>query len=176
MKRVAAALLSLAVLAGLAAVAGYPVFVEPQVDKPRPADAILVVGGDAPQTRYREGLALARQGFAPHLLLSNPAGQVDEYCGSDGPGFSVECFAPDPGTTQGEARELGRLARERGWQTVIVVTYKPHVSRARYVMSQCFSGELVMVGVPTRLSVPYWAWMYVYQGAGFVKAFVQRGC
>ncbi|CAJ1497429.1 YdcF family protein [[Mycobacterium] burgundiense] len=176
MRRVAAALLSLAVLVGAVAAAGYPVFVAPQVDKPRPADAILVVGGDAPQTRYRAGLALARQGYAPHLVLSNPAGQVDQYCDSDGPGFSVECFEPVPPSTQGEARELGRLASERGWRTVIVVTYTPHVSRARYIMSQCFDGELVMVGVPTRLSVPYWAWMYVYQGAGFVKALAQRGC
>ncbi len=176
MKRWAATLLAVVLLSVVVVVAGFPVFVQPRVDTPRAADAILVVGGDAPEARYLYGLELAHRGWAPHLVLSNPGGQVDQYCAEAGSDFTVECFQPDPPTTRGEARELGRLAAERGWQTVMVVTYTPHVSRARYLMERCFDGEVVMVGVPVDLSVPYWAWMYAYQGAGFVKAFVQRGC
>lgn len=164
------------VLVVLAAVAGYPVYVRPQIDAVRPADAIFVVGGEAPLARYYYGLGLARDGWAPHLVLSDPAGALSDRCQDDEPGFTVECFVPDPTTTFGEARYLGRVASERGWRTVIVVTYAPHVSRARYIMHKCFDGQLIMTAAPTRLSVPYWAWLYVYQTAGYVKALFQRGC
>ncbi|CAJ1580298.1 YdcF family protein [[Mycobacterium] wendilense] len=176
MRRAAVTLLAVLLLAVVVVVGGYPVFVDPRADTPRPADAIFVVGGDAPEGRYLHGLELAHRGYAPTLVLSNPAGQVDEFCDEQGRDFTVECFTPDPPSTQGEARELGRLAAERGWQAVIVVTYTPHVSRARYLMERCFAGDLLMAEVPVQLSVPYWGWMYIYQGAGFAKALVQRGC
>ena len=173
MRRIAVALLAAVVVAGLA---GVPVFVRPQVDPPRTADAILVVGGDAPAPRVQRGFELARAGFARHVVLSNPGGQVARHCATRDPAFSVECFDPDPRSTRGEARELGRLAAERHWRTVIVVTYTPHISRARYIMGKCFDGDLVMDAVPVDLSVPYWAWMYLYQGAGFAKAVLLSGC
>lgn len=168
--------LGAALVVGAVAAAGYPVYVEPKVDKPRAADAILVVGGDAPEPRFRRGLELARQGLAPHLVLSNPGGQVQHHCNDDIAGVAVECFDPEPRSTLGEARKLGRLAAERNWRTVMVVTYTPHISRARYIMQSCFDGELVMVEVPIRLPVTSWAWMYLYQSAGYVKAFLGPGC
>lgn len=176
MRRLRAGMLVLLAAAVLTGAAGYPVYVRPQVDDLRPADAILVVGGDAPQGRYRHGLELARQGWAPLLVLSNPGGQMDRHCAGSEPGVRIECFEPQPRTTRGEARALRRMANERGWRTVIVVTYPPHVSRARYIMGRCFDGELVMTAAPTRLSPAGWAWMYLYQSAGFAKAFAERGC
>lgn len=170
---IAVALLLVGVVAG---VAGYPVYVRPRVDPLRKADAILVVGGAAPQQRYRYGFELARQGWAPHLVLSNPDGQVGAACATRDPRFTVECFDPHPPTTLGEARELHRLAHERHWRTVIVVTYTPHVSRARYIVEKCFDGELIMAASPVRLSVLDWAWMYVYQTAGYLKSVLQGGC
>lgn len=102
---------------------------------------------------------------------------MQQHCDdADIPGVTVECFDPTPRTTLGEARELRRLATERHWRTVIVVTYTPHISRARYIMGSCFDGDLVMVEVPVRLSAAYWAWMYVYQTAGYVKAWLGPGC
>jgi uncharacterized SAM-binding protein YcdF (DUF218 family) len=173
LRRLVAVLLALVVVV---AVAGYPVFVSPTVDSPRSVDAILVVGGDGPTGRVRHGFELARQGFAPLVVLSSPGGQVSSYCSVEDPAFTVECFDPSPRSTLGEGRELERLARERGWRSVIVVTYPPHVSRARYIMSRCFDGELIMSAAPLRLSVPEWAWMYVYQSAGYAKAFLHQGC
>ena len=56
------------------------------------------------------------------------------------------------------------------------MTYTPHVSRARYIVEKCFDGELIMAASPVRLSVLDWAWMYVYQTAGYVKSVLQGGC
>lgn len=172
----------MAPLAALVAfgVAGYPVYVRPQVDAVRKADAILVLGGSSSGMRYRYGLDLARQGLAPVLVLSNPYGSEEPFvnglCKTPQEDLHIECFVPDPTTTLGEGRELRRLASERGWGTVIVVTSVPHISRARYIIGKCFDGELIMAASPTRLGPVGWTWMYLYQTAGYLKAVLQSGC
>jgi uncharacterized SAM-binding protein YcdF (DUF218 family) len=162
------------------AVAGYPVYVRPQVDTPRPADAILVLGGTASAQRYLKGLELAQHGEAPNLVLSNPYRPADPIldglCSRPQREFRVQCFGPDPTTTLGEGRELHRLAAENGWRTVIVVTSTSHISRARYIVGKCFDGALVMVATPSRLSLFGWAWIYAYHSAGYVKSWLQGDC
>jgi hypothetical protein len=68
------------------------------------------------------------------------------------------------------------LAQQHGWRTVIVVTFLPHISRARFILEQCFTGDLVMVPSPADISVPAWAFQYVYQTAGYLRAVAQPGC
>jgi uncharacterized SAM-binding protein YcdF (DUF218 family) len=124
--------------------AGLPVYVGPQIDPLRRADAIFVLGGNGYQ-RYPYALELALQGLAPRVVMSNPAGDRDiwltDLCEQQRYKFPVSCFEPEPATTVGEARELRRLAIEQGWRTVIVVTFRPHISRARYILQQCFDGQ-----------------------------------
>jgi hypothetical protein len=163
----------------LVVLAGLPIYVRPQVDPLRRADAILVLGGPD-HSRYDFGRALVADGWAPTMVISNPDGPHDRwltrYCAVPKPGFTLICFSPDPATTKGEGRELRRLAAENGWRTVIVVTLLPHISRSRLILQRCFDGELVMAAIPTRLSAPEWAFHYVYQSAGYVRAVVQPGC
>jgi uncharacterized SAM-binding protein YcdF (DUF218 family) len=163
----------------VAAAAGVPVYVRPQTDQLRHADAILVLSGPY-HRRYPFGFELAEQGWAPNLVISNPSGGYDrslvDYCAAPHPTFAVHCFVPDPTTTRGEARELRRLAAQYGWRTVIVVTFQPHVSRARFILSRCFDGDLVMVASPAPISGPRWAYEYLYQTAGYVRAALQPGC
>jgi uncharacterized SAM-binding protein YcdF (DUF218 family) len=171
---------TLVVVAALVGVAGFRVYVRPQVDPPRQADAILVLGGTASAQRYLRGLELAQQGVAPNLVLSNPYRPADPVldglCARPQSGFTLRCFAPEPTTTLGEGRELRRLADEHGWRTVIVVTSTSHVSRARYIIGKCFDGELILQASPTRLSPWEWAWAYTYQSAGYVKSWIQGAC
>jgi uncharacterized SAM-binding protein YcdF (DUF218 family) len=174
--RVARAVIAVAMLSLLAVLAGYPVYVRPQVDTLRKADAILVVGGADPAPRYEYAFDLARQGWAPQLVVSDPDREMTKPCAAKYAGFTVECFVPDPRTTLGEARELRRLASENHWRTVIVVAYPPHISRARYIMAKCYGGALIMSAAPTDLSVPQWAWMYVYQSAGYLKSAIGGAC
>jgi hypothetical protein len=175
--RIASVSLCLALIA--AVVAGVPVYVRPQIDSLRHADAILILGGPDYE-RYRYGLDLGTQGWAPNVVVSNPHGADDQwltrFCATPQTRFGLHCFTPDPPTTKGEGRELRRLASQHGWRTVIVVTLRPHISRARFILEQCFDGDLVMVAIPVRLSVPIWAFQYVYQTAGYARALVQPGC
>ena len=160
-------------------VGGLPVYVRPQIDPLRHADAIFVLGGVG-DLRYTFGLELGSQGWAPNLVVSNPRGKDDPwlttYCASRHAGFDLKCFAPDPPTTRGEGRELARLAAQHGWRTVIVVTFPPQISRARFILERCFDGDLVMVASPDRLSAPRWAFEYLYQTAGYARAVLQPGC
>ncbi|QDP81432.1 YdcF family protein [Nocardia otitidiscaviarum] len=177
-RRAVATLVVLVALVVGIGVAGVPVFVHPQVDPLRPADAIVVLGGTAYE-RFDLGLRLARQGYAPELVISRSTGiddhVMDRYC--DGTfDFRVSCFVPDPWTTQGEAQEIARRADTGHWRHIIVITYTPHVSRARYIVGKCFRDELTMVASPADSGPLFWAWMYVRQSAGYVRAFLQPGC
>lgn len=162
----------------VAAVAGWPVFVRPQLDPLRPADAIVVLGG-TPYERFDLGIELARQRWAPQVLIAASTGlddpRMDRYCRTGYP-FRVVCFEPRPWTTRGEAQEIRRRAATAGWRHIIVVTFTPHISRARYIVSRCFDGELTMVASPSRTDPLYQAWMYVRQSAGYLKAFTEAGC
>jgi hypothetical protein len=169
----------LLVLVLAVALAGVPVYVRPQIDPLRHADAILILGGYE-YDRYGAGLGLAGEGWARALAVSNPNGPRDpwltEYCAEPQKQFELYCFIPDPLTTAGEARQLRRLAAEHGWRTVIVVTFPPQISRARFIMEQCFDGDLIMFASPPRPSLARWVYEYAYQSVGYVKAALQPAC
>jgi hypothetical protein len=162
-----------------AVIGGLPVYVRPQIDPLRHADAILILGGTG-RSRYTFGLDLASEGWAPKVVVSDPYWPdetwLTDYCAVPHPGLDLLCFFPDPPTTTGEARELRRLAAQYGWRTVIVVTFRPHISRARFILEQCFDGDLVMVASPAHISLPSWAFEYVYQTAGYLREVLQPGC
>ena len=162
-----------------AVIGGLPVYVRPQIDPLRHADAILILGGEG-YSRYLVGIDLGLKGWARTVVVSNPHGPDDpwltKYCATSHPGVGLRCFVPDPDTTKGEGRELRRLAAQYGWRTVIVVTFRPHISRARFILEQCFDGDLVMVASPTHISVARWAFEYVYQTVGYLRAALQPGC
>lgn len=159
--------------------AGFPVYVTPQIDSLRKADAIFVLGGNGYE-RYPYAIELALQGLAPQVVISNPAGEADlwltDLCANKRYSFSISCFAPDPPTTKGEAIELKQLATSEDWQTVIVVTFRPHISRARYILQKCFDGDLIMTESPADLSIGYWLWAYGYQTAGYIRAVAHPDC
>jgi uncharacterized SAM-binding protein YcdF (DUF218 family) len=167
------------VLLTAAIVGGLPVYVRPQIDQLRRADAILILGGHG-EARYELGLQLQAQGWAPAVVLSNPSGPDDpemtEFCATPHPNLQLYCFVPDPPTTKGEAKQLRRLAEQYGWRTVIVVTFRPHISRARFILERCFDGDLILVASPTHISATRWAFEYVYQTAGYLRTLLQPGC
>ena len=162
-----------------AVIGGLPVYVRPQIDQLRHADAILILGGGY-YARYPFGLDLGSKGWAPTVVVSNPNGADDpwltRYCATPHPGVDLRCFVPEPPTTKGEGRELRRLASQFGWRTVIVVTFRPQISRARFILERCFDGDLVMVASPAHISLLNWASEYVYQTAGYLRAALEPGC
>ena len=154
-------------------------YVNPAIAEPLTrADAVVVLGG-TPYKRFEYGIELAERGLAPEVVISNSVGAEDarmqRICATP---TSVEltCFLPDPWTTRGEAQEIRTLAEQRGWKSIIVVTTKAHISRARYILGRCFGGDIMMTDYPENLSLVDHVTGWIYQTAGWVRALTQRGC
>lgn len=124
-------------------------FVWPNDDPVRRADAIVVLGPGPNGERLRKAAQLLEHHVAPYLVVSEPKrlgewGQLRVWC-SDG---RATCFRARPFTTRGEARHVARLAKDRNWKSIIVVTSRYHVVRARLLFGRCFRGTTMVVGAP----------------------------
>jgi uncharacterized SAM-binding protein YcdF (DUF218 family) len=164
--------LVLAVVLLAAAVAvNLRLFVWPGTDEIQPADAVVVLaGGDG--ERLDRGLELVRDGVAPTLALSFGP---DRLCLEPQP-FDVLCFRPSPEDTRGEAEAIGRMARERGWSNLVLVTSTSHVTRARLLLERCYSGTLQVTGATPRADLPGWVGAIVHEWGGLAEALVRRSC
>lgn len=164
-----AVLVLLAALAALVA-ASVRLFVLPARDGPSKADAIVVFGGG--DHRLGLGLQLARERYAPVLVISTGG---PEGCGAVPPGVERICFEPAPETTQGEARFVAKLAAERHWGHVIAVVGRAQATRARVRVKRCTD---IRVDYVTTLPHPaLWPYRIAYEWAALVKAeLLQRGC
>ena len=119
-----------AVLPALAASAR--LFVWPRVDPDlAPADAVIVLDGERPR-RIRRGVELVAAGVAPELVVVRCEAYAPELLDRQLP-FEVVSFEPVPGTTRGEARAVARLAHDRGWRRLVIVTSTYHVTRTRLI-------------------------------------------
>lgn len=124
-------------------------FLFPRQDSPGRADAVVVLAGSR-HPRLAKGLELMRKRVAPVLVISDGFDpnwpEANRLCRRRSPKFRVVCFRPDPYSTRGEAEEVGRLARTRGWHSVVVVTSTFHVTRARMLFNRCVDGRVEAVG------------------------------
>jgi uncharacterized SAM-binding protein YcdF (DUF218 family) len=147
-------LIRLAVLLVVAWVAvAIGLFVVHHGDRPIHADAVFVLSGA--RGRLPVGVKLVREGYAPLLVVSrsspNPAPLELRACAHK-LDLRILCVRAKPYSTVGEAELLARLARERGWKAVDVVTSQYHVFRARILLRRCYHGRLSVVGAPAGLT------------------------
>lgn len=171
-RRVAAALI---VVFAVFCAASACLFVWPAQGMPAHVNAIIVLGGQG--DRVGKGLELARQGRAAFLVISLglPTANPPSVCASHPQAFRVICFDPDPGTTQGEAEYMGRLAKHYHWSSVALVTTPDQDTRARVRFGRCTAGSIYVVTTPLPLSL--WPYEIAYQWAALFKAVVlQRSC
>jgi uncharacterized SAM-binding protein YcdF (DUF218 family) len=112
-------------------------------DSPVRADAVVVLQGS--KSRLPHGYRLMEEGYAPLLVISRGSGLPIEKRLCDGKTrFATVCFSAT--STRGEARIVSRIARQRGLETLDVVTSQFHVYRAPKIFERCYDGDLRMVG------------------------------
>ena len=144
-------LLALALVAGvLAAARGVYTAVERQAtrDETRPADVIVVLGsGVRPDGRASSSLrartlhaiALYKAGHAPALFLTGGVGRFGPSEASVMRDLALAAGVPESAlvldetatSTQQSVDNAARVARVRGWRTVLVVSEPFHMLRAR---------------------------------------------
>ena len=149
-------------------------FLTPRSGRPVPADAIVVLGGEGEDTSLPQRLAL--EGYSTTIAYSVP--RPTSTCLAAVPGrFRVICFHPRPVSTQGEAREVGALARQYGWHRILVVSGHAQARRARLRVERCFTGQIVMTPAPAPVSEGRRFYDVAYEVAATLKAQLwQRGC
>ncbi|OAH43734.1 hypothetical protein AYJ66_04310 [Dietzia cinnamea] len=160
----------------------------PRADSPDRVDAIVVVAGAA-DDRYVYARDLAMAGVADQILVSQPSpsgrdsysAAIEAYCESspiqalDGRLIQIECFGPDVDTTEGETTAATRIAREREYDSLLVVTYWGHVSRVRIYFEQCFDGPVYVTDTPRPAQVSR-KYALLHETGGYFKAFLKPAC
>lgn len=147
-------------------------FVFPPVDSPTPADAIVVFDGPGERNAYAWELA-EEERLAPTVVISiDDTGKCEPWKRTR----EEYCLEPKPATTRGEARAFAELARQRGWDHVIVVSTASQSLRARLRLGRCFDGAAQFVTVREE-TVWSQAYRVVYENGAMLKALlVERGC
>ena len=120
---------------------------------PAHADVVVMLSGS--KRRLPTALALIRRGVAPVLALSSVQqtthwAEADRLCRARRyEGAQVVCFEAVPYSTRGEARTVARLAKARGWRSIVVVTSRFHLTRAHMLFRRCYHGGLAFVAAPS---------------------------
>jgi uncharacterized SAM-binding protein YcdF (DUF218 family) len=168
-------------LVAVVAVSGTVLFANAASDPLRRVDAVVVLAGEH-DGREDYGLQLVHAGVASVLVVSNPYPAGDQLmrrvCNTPQVGFEVLCPRPMPATTRGEALLVRQLAADRHWTSIVVVSWRFHLPRARLIFDECFPGSVVMRAVPRgyEYSLARWEYTYIYQYAAAAKALVQGSC
>jgi uncharacterized SAM-binding protein YcdF (DUF218 family) len=168
-------LAALALLAGLVALTARFILWPDTNEPPRRADAVVALYGGGGE-RLASARRLVERGIAPVLVVSHGAAATD-LCGQKDP-YEIVCFDPEPDRTQGEARAVADLARERGWRSIVVVTSDYHAVRARMLFRRCLDGRVEVVGArPDSLGGLPDVGQVVHEWVGYGAALVvDRGC
>lgn len=162
-RRGCATALSLCVVFVAWVVVGVFAFVYPPSDSVDDVDAVFVLGpATYPRIAAANAIVSSHGGDIP-LIVSEPASTpcYDE---------SRICVAPEPATTAGEAAALRDQAEKLGFEHPAVVTFSPHVTRARFIFDRCYGADVAIVGVREPLSFGEMAYEFAYQTASFAKA------
>ena len=118
---------------------------------PRPADAILVLGGGSGE-REEWGAELYHQGYAPLLIASGEPPHLPGeqrsfaaisalYLASLGVPASAILTMPETTSTYDEAILSRDLLRQRGSRSLIVVSDPHHLRRSAWTFRTAFRGE-----------------------------------
>lgn len=148
----------------------------PTASTPDHADVVVSLSGGA--DRLPTARRLVEAGVAPVLVVAGTpdSGEHIEICKGGQP-FQVICLQPEPDSTRAEARSFGRLAMDRGWRTVVVVTSKWHVSRATLLFDRCVDGKVRAAAAPSGLDSSQDRRAKLHEWVGLVHAtFWARGC
>lgn len=147
----------------------------PRTDEPGSSDVIVVLGPSWPE-RVADATRLMDDGRASALVVSahpeDTRGVPPDVCRRRMP-YPVYCFDPDPATTQGEARAVERLAQEHDWHSFQVITFRPHIERARLIVGRCVEGRVTYLQSSEAYDPVFQS---IYHALGFVKAWARPGC
>jgi hypothetical protein len=141
----------------------------PRLDALDGCQAVFVLGPPTPR-RLARAVEISERNAIDAILISVAEDQVVTLDGLDA--SEVVCATPHPFTTRGEAILLNGFVRARGFDRVVVVTFRPHVSRARFIFRRHFRGHAAFATYDEPLPWFVTALQLLYQPAALIKEIV----
>lgn len=83
--------------------------------------------------------------------------EANRLCAGRKAGARTLCFHPRPYATRGEAEAFARLADAMRWRSVVVVSSRYHLVRARMLFDRCYGGNVDADGPSESLGTRLWA-------------------
>lgn len=146
-----------------------------EADEPQSVDAVYVLGPATPE-RLADGGELIESGHSNDLVVTvfdNPA--MQDLCKRE-QSYELHCVYPDPVTTGGEAQTFAELAERHQWESVMVVTMRSHMTRAKLLFNGCFKGEIAMIDEKRPVTAVSGTYRFMYESAAFVKNIFTATC
>jgi uncharacterized SAM-binding protein YcdF (DUF218 family) len=129
-------------------------------DPPKQADIVFVLAGDSTGNRILRAAELVRQGYAPKVLVSGPAGMYGLYECDLAIAFAVRAgypesyfihFEHDALSTQEEAGNAVAELKKLGARHVLLVTSDYHTRRAgRILRAAAPDLDFIVVAAPDK--------------------------
>lgn len=165
---------------GLAQVLTVAFYHPPQQQLPERFDAVFVTSGDRGD-RLDRALALADAGSTATVVIlrpsDGPVARARALCARTDLGYSVECSDPSLVSTIGDAREIGRLTRERQWSSIVVATSRFHVARTRVIVERCTDASVSLAGSRPDFGARQWLGSMIREVGGLIElSLLHRGC
>jgi len=142
-------------------------------ESPSRADLVVVLAGDPSGGRILKGAELVKEGYAPKVLVSGPAGFYGLHESDLAIPFAVKhafpasCFIAFPHeshSTDEEARAIWPELRKRSVHRVLVVTSDYHTRRALHTLRTRWPGvDVHMVAAPDEFFTAY-GWWHTREG------------
>jgi len=142
-------------------------------DSPARADLVVVLAGDPYGNRILKAAELVKQGYAPKVLVSGPAGFYGLHESDLAIPFAVKhgfpatwfvAFPHEAHSTDEEARVILPELRKRNAHRVLVVTSDFHTRRALHILHARWPDiELHMVAAPDEFFSAY-GWWHTREG------------
>ncbi|MGD6979919.1 hypothetical protein [Citricoccus sp. CH26A] len=148
--------------------------VNPRVNSAPRVDALLVLATQP--GAHEEAHRLVDAGVTDLLIVSTTPRSEATLCHRPPAGVEVECFSPEPVTTQGEAMVGSNIARQRGVHSLGVLTFNHHIERSRMLVERCWNGPVHMYEFQPARSTRGYAHDFVYAMAAYGKTFLTPGC
>jgi len=154
------------------AVGSWQWFIQPTMDEPVSADAVVVFP-DQGDDRVNAAINLLERGVARALVLPNgnaPGWDLGNMLCTEPQSFDVYCFVPEVDDSWGQARDIGRLADENEWTELVAVTATYHASRARVLLGRCTGADVAVVAEKPELSIVGWVGRLGREWNGLIAA------
>lgn len=144
------------------------------------ADAVFVMSGDRGD-RLDRALALAEAGSVATVVILRPSdGPVERamaLCARADLSYTVECADPVTVSTIGDAQEVGRLVRQRRWDTIIVATSRFHVVRTSVIVNRCTDASVSLAGSRPDFGARQWLSSMAHEIGGLIElSLLHRNC